>query len=98
MHHLLGAGRGSADEKGAHCRARPGARTVTIRTPSTACSVALPAMTAAQPTWYYENFEISGSAIGFRVTRKLDEVQSKFQKIEIWETTDWGNLMVIDGA
>ena len=55
-------------------------------------------MTAAQPTWYYENFEISGSAIGFRVTRKLDEVQSKFQKIEIWETTDWGNLMVIDGA
>lgn len=50
------------------------------------------------PTWFYENFENSGSAIGFRVKGKLDEVQSPFQKIEIWETTDWGNLMVIDGA
>jgi spermidine synthase len=50
------------------------------------------------PTWYHENFEHTGSAIGFRVTQKLDEVQSPFQKIEIFETTDWGNLMVIDGA
>jgi hypothetical protein len=32
------------------------------------------------------------------VTKKLDEVQSPFQKIEIYETTDWGNLMLIDGA
>ncbi|MDQ3495444.1 MAG: polyamine aminopropyltransferase [Pseudomonadota bacterium] len=50
------------------------------------------------PTWLYENFEPAGSAIGFRVTRKLDEVQSPFQKIEIWESTDWGNVMLIDGA
>jgi spermidine synthase len=49
-------------------------------------------------TWHYENFEPAGSAIGFRITRKLDEVQSPFQKIEIFETTDWGNLMLIDGA
>jgi len=48
--------------------------------------------------WYYEDFEHTGSAIGFRITRKLEEVQSPFQKIEIFETTDWGNLMVIDGA
>lgn len=48
--------------------------------------------------WFYEHFEQSGSAIGFRVTGKLDEVQSRFQKIEIWDTTDWGKLMVIDGA
>src|SRR3546814_11977414 len=46
----------------------------------------------------YENFEPAGSAIGYRVTRKLDEVQSPFQKIEIYELTDWGNLMLIDGA
>ncbi|GAA3911663.1 polyamine aminopropyltransferase [Luteimonas lutimaris] len=46
----------------------------------------------------YENFEPAGSAIGYRVTRKLDEVQSPFQKIEIYESTDWGNLMLIDGA
>lgn len=51
-----------------------------------------------EPTWLYENFEPAGSAIGFRITRKLDEVQSPFQKIEIYETTDWGALMLIDGA
>jgi len=50
------------------------------------------------PNWLYENFESAGSAIGFRVTRKLDEVQSPFQKIEIFESTDWGNVMLIDGA
>ncbi len=48
--------------------------------------------------WFYENFEHSGSAIGYRVTAKLDEVRSPFQLIEIWDTTDWGKLMVIDGA
>ena len=52
----------------------------------------------SESQWFTEAFEPSGSSIGFRVTRKLDEVQSPFQKIEIWETTDWGNLMVIDGA
>ena len=56
----------------------------------------MPTMT--ETTWKYENFEPTGSAIGYRVTRKLDEVQSPFQKIEIFETTDWGNLMLIDGA
>ncbi len=49
-------------------------------------------------TWHYEHFERAGSAIGFRITRKLDEVQSPFQTIEIYESTDWGNLMLIDGA
>lgn len=52
----------------------------------------------AESIWFYENFEHTGSAIGFRTVRKLDEVQSPFQKIEIFETTDFGNLMVIDGA
>jgi spermidine synthase len=60
----------------------------------------LPSGTAAmtETTWHYENFEPAGSAIGYRITRKLDEVQSPFQKIEIFESTDWGNLMLIDGA
>lgn len=49
-------------------------------------------------TWFYENFEHTGSAIGFRTVHKLEEVQSPFQKIEIFETTDFGKLMVIDGA
>ena len=57
-----------------------------------------PSTTVPSTSWKYENFEPAGSAIGYRITRKLDEVQSPFQKIEIYETTDWGNLMLIDGA
>lgn len=49
-------------------------------------------------TWLHEQFAPAGSAIGFRVRGKLDEVQSPFQKIEIYESTDWGNVMLIDGA
>ncbi|MDO5505251.1 MAG: polyamine aminopropyltransferase [Pseudoxanthomonas suwonensis] len=48
--------------------------------------------------WLHENFEPAGSAVGYRITGKLDEVQSPFQKIEIYGSTDWGNLMLIDGA
>ncbi len=55
-------------------------------------------MHASASTWFREDFEHTGSSIGFRIVRKLDEVQSAFQKIEIYQTTDWGNLMVIDGA
>lgn len=50
------------------------------------------------PDWLYENFEPTGSAIGYRIAAKLDEVQSPHQKIEIFESTDWGRLMLIDGA
>ena len=41
-----------------------------------------------QDNWYIEHFEPTGSAIGYRVEAKLDEVQSPFQKIEIYRTTD----------
>ncbi|MDR2872165.1 MAG: polyamine aminopropyltransferase [Xanthomonadaceae bacterium] len=51
-----------------------------------------------QDNWFIERFEPTGSAVGFRIAAKLDEVQSPFQKIEIYQTTDWGNLMLIDGA
>ncbi|HET6604641.1 MAG TPA: polyamine aminopropyltransferase [Xanthomonadaceae bacterium] len=55
-------------------------------------------MTAANSTWFTEAHDASGSAIGFRVERKLHEEQSKFQRLEIYQTSDWGNLMVIDGC
>ena len=48
--------------------------------------------------WFSEAHAASGSAISFRIKRKLDEVRTPFQHIEIWETSDWGNLMVIDGC
>ena len=57
-----------------------------------------PSTTVPSTSWKYENFEPAGSAIGYRITRKLDEVQSPFQKIEIYDSTDWGKLMLIDGA
>src|SRR6187402_2181553 len=49
-------------------------------------------------TWFSEAHEPSGSAISFRITGKLEEVQTPFQFIEIYQTTDWGRLMVIDGC
>lgn len=48
--------------------------------------------------WFTEIFGPSGSAFSLEITRKLDEVQSPFQKIEMYETTQFGNLMVIDGV
>ncbi len=53
---------------------------------------------STSPSWFIENLDASGSAIGFRVTQKLHEEQTRFQKLEIWETTDWGNLMALDGC
>lgn len=53
---------------------------------------------STEPTWLHENFEHTGSAFGLRVTAKLDEVQSPFQKIEIYDSSDWGKVMLIDGA
>ena len=39
-----------------------------------------------------------GSAFSLRINKKLDEKQSPFQKVEMFETTDFGNLMIIDGC
>ena len=49
-------------------------------------------------TWFTEHHEASGSSVGYRTSAKLYEEQTPFQHIEIWSTTDWGNLMVIDGC
>lgn len=48
--------------------------------------------------WFTEIFSPSGSAFSLRIAQKLAEVQSPFQHIEIYKTTDFGNLMVIDGV
>ena len=47
--------------------------------------------------WFTEPCEEAGSAFSLRVRRKLHQEQSRFQNIEVYETTDFGNLMVIDG-
>ncbi|MGH8145160.1 MAG: polyamine aminopropyltransferase [Rhodanobacteraceae bacterium] len=48
--------------------------------------------------WFTEKHEASGSSIGYRVDGKLADEKTPYQHIEVWRTTDWGNLMVIDGC
>jgi spermidine synthase len=52
----------------------------------------------SQPSWFTEAHAASGSSIGFRVAERLHAETTPFQRIEIYRTTDWGNLMVIDGC
>jgi spermidine synthase len=48
--------------------------------------------------WFTEIFQPSGSAFSLEITQKLAEVQSPFQHIEMYQTTQFGNMMVIDGV
>lgn len=48
--------------------------------------------------WFTEVHQDAGSAFSLRLRRKVHEEQSPFQTIGIYETTDFGYLMVIDGC
>ena len=48
--------------------------------------------------WFNEEHDYSGSSIGFRVKERLHAEKTPFQTIEIYDSTDWGKLMVIDGC
>ncbi len=48
--------------------------------------------------WFTEQHERSGSSFGLRIKERLHVEQTPFQTIEIYDTTDWGKLMVIDGC
>ncbi len=48
--------------------------------------------------WFTEQHGPAGSAFGLRITERLHAEQTPFQSIEIYDTTDWGKLMVIDGC
>jgi len=47
--------------------------------------------------WFTEVASEAGSAFSLKISKKLHEEQTPFQKIEIYQTEDFGNLMVIDG-
>ena len=47
--------------------------------------------------WFTEPCIEHGSAFSFTITEKLHEEQTDFQKIEVYATKEYGNLMVIDG-
>ena len=46
--------------------------------------------------WFTEICEEGGSAFSFKVREKLHDEQTAFQRIEIYATEKFGNLMVID--
>jgi len=48
-------------------------------------------------SWFTEICEDCGSAFSLKIEEKLHEETSDFQKIEIYKTKEYGNLMVIDG-
>lgn len=49
-------------------------------------------------SWFTEEMPDEGTAFSLKVTEKLHEEQSEFQKIEVYQTTRWGRLLVLDGA
>ncbi|MGI9212633.1 MAG: polyamine aminopropyltransferase [Methylococcaceae bacterium] len=50
------------------------------------------------PEWFSEVYPHHGSAFSLKVSEKLHEEQSPFQRIEVYETEWFGTLMVIDGC
>ncbi|MGB5339640.1 MAG: polyamine aminopropyltransferase [Gammaproteobacteria bacterium] len=47
--------------------------------------------------WFTEICKEGGSAFGMKIREKLHDEQSEYQRIEIYATEKFGNLMVIDG-
>jgi len=47
--------------------------------------------------WFTEQASSTGSAFSLHITSKLHEEQTPFQNITIYQTTEFGNLMVLDG-
>ncbi len=52
---------------------------------------------ALDESWFTEIDDEIQSAFSLKVRRKLHEEQSPFQRIEVFETEGFGNLLVIDG-
>lgn len=49
-------------------------------------------------TWFTEPMDKTGTAFSLKLGDKIHEEQTPFQKIEIYDTTTFGYLMVIDGC
>jgi spermidine synthase len=52
----------------------------------------------AAQNWFTEQHARSGSSFGLRIKERLHAEQTPYQSIEIYDTTDWGKLMIIDGC
>ena len=54
-------------------------------------------MTVTDPNWFTEIDAKNGAAWSLQIKEKLHEKRTEYQLIEIYATTGFGNLMVIDG-
>lgn len=54
-------------------------------------------MSIDDQNWFTEICEEAGTAFSLKLSRKLHEEQTPYQRIEIFSTERFGNLMVIDG-
>jgi len=52
---------------------------------------------ALDDSWYTEQWSGQGSAISLKLTNRLHDEQSAYQRIEIFETESFGTLMTLDG-
>jgi len=55
-------------------------------------------ISSQQGNWFSEVCADQGTAFSLRITTKCHEEQTPYQRIEIFDTTDFGKLMVIDGC
>lgn len=55
-------------------------------------------MSTLDVNWFTEIHADAGSAFSLRIRKKLADEQTPYQRIEVFETTDFGNFMVIDGC
>lgn len=51
-----------------------------------------------QDQWFTEIWAGDGSSFSLAIEELLHSEQSDFQKIEVYRTSHWGNLMVLDGC
>lgn len=55
-------------------------------------------MALPENEWFTEVFQNEGTAFSLKIKAHLHSEQSPFQKMDIYETETFGNLMVLDGA
>lgn len=48
--------------------------------------------------WFSEPFAAEGVAFSLRISERLHSERTPHQHIEVYDTTDWGRLMTIDGC
>jgi len=50
----------------------------------------------AEPEWFYEN-QTDHTRIGIQILKKLHEEQSQYQTVRVFDTVQYGRMLVLDG-